>query len=84
MAVYGCQRSKWDTNVFHMTATTATVAANVRADINRISTVSAVSRATGISETTLHRRLADGNFTASQLAAIANALRSDPADYFTN
>ena len=34
--------------------------------------------------TTLRRRLVDGNFTAGQLIEIADALRSEPSDYFTN
>lgn len=61
-----------------------TVAQAVRQDIERISTVNKVAAGTGISHTTLTRRLTTGNFTATELIAIAQFLRSDPADYFRN
>lgn len=58
------------------------VAQAVRRDIDRISTIHKVSDGTGISYTTLNRRLTTGNFTATELIAVAQFLRSDPADYF--
>lgn len=60
------------------------VAQAVRQDIERISTINKVATATAIPYTTLNRRLATGNFTATELIAIAQFLRSDPADYFRN
>lgn len=74
----------WAFTFSAMTTATKQVARRVQADIERISNVAAVSRATGISMTTLRRRLVDGNFTAGQLIEIADALRSEPSDYFTN
>lgn len=60
----------------------AAIAQAVRHDIDRISTVNKVADGTGISYTTLTRRLTAGDFKVPELLAIAQFLRSDPADYF--
>lgn len=66
----------------HMDTNHTAVAQAVRRDIDRISTVNKVADATGISYTTLNRRLTTGDFKVTELIAIAQFLRSDPADYF--
>lgn len=85
----GCMRSKWSGTVVHMNSNappqdTTRVARAVRKDIERISSVPKIAKATGIPEVTLRRRLTTGDFKASELMRIAAATRTDPTTYFAH
>lgn len=67
------------------TTVPAEVAARVRADIERISTITTVAKSTGITVPTLRRHLLyrPDQLTVAELCTIGALLRTDPREYFS-
>lgn len=66
------------------TTVPAEVAARVRADIERLSTITTVAKNTGITVQTLRRHLMyrPDQLTVAELCTIGALLRTDPREYF--